>query len=107
MLIWCLAPDKMNAIFDLQRELIQVYAMPPLLTQLMADDESGSKKVELDKRATGLSLAANLARHSANGLDEAALTGDYEAIVHCLHVDVSHTLYLVGHPEAKTQEHTD
>lgn len=131
MLMWCFAPDKMNAIFDLQKrnkelrskeaqeqilgfhisdlqkELIQVYTMPPLLMQLMANDESEHEETELDKRATGVSLAVNLARHSANGWDDAALPDDYEAIARYLHVDVARTLYLIGHPDAKPLEQSD
>jgi len=120
MLMWCFAPDKMNKIFalqkankalrskdvqehvlgfhlmDLQKELIRVYGMPPLLSQLMDDEEE-----DLDKRATNVSLAVNLARHSANGWDDAALPDDYEAIAKFLHVDVERVLFLIKHPDAK------
>ncbi len=119
MLMWCFAPDKMNKIFalqhankalrskdvqqhvlgfhlmDLQKELIRVYGMPPLLSQLMDDEQT------LDKRATNVSLAVNLARHSANGWDDAALPDDYEAIAKFLHVDVERVLFLIKHPNAK------
>lgn len=124
MLMWCFAPDKMNIIFDmqkkdkslrtkeaqeqvlgfhisdLQKELIKAYAMPPLLTQLMDEDEEN----ELDKRAKNVSLAVNLARHSANGWDDAALPDDYEEIAKFLHVDVERVLYLIGAPNAKPPE---
>lgn len=127
MLMWCFAPEKMNTIFDmqkndktirskdvqlqvlgfhisdLQKELINVYAMPPLLTQLMEEDE----EVELSKRAMGVSLAVNLARHSANGWDDAALPDDYEAIARFLHVDVKRALYLIGHPSGKAPDNDD
>ncbi len=120
MLMWCFAPDKMNKIFalqqankslrskdvqehvlgfhlmDLQKELIRIYGMPPLLSQLMNDDVE-----ELDKRASNVSLAVNLARHSANGWDDAALPDDYEAIAKFLHVDVERVLFLIKHPDAK------
>lgn len=128
MLMWCLAPDKMNAIFDLQKknkelrskdaqeqvlgfhisdlqkELIRVYAMPPLLTQLMADDEGENDEVKLDKRATGVSLAVNLARHSANDWDDAALPDDYAAIAAFLHVDIERVLFLIGAPKPELSE---
>ncbi len=121
MLMWCFAPEKMNIIFDLQKkdktlrtkdvqqqvlgfhtsdlqkELIKVYAMPPLLIQLMNDDG----EMELDHRAKNVSLAVNLARHSANGWDDAALPDDYEAIAAFLHVDVARVLYLIKHPNAQ------
>jgi HD-like signal output (HDOD) protein len=122
MLMWCFAPEKMNTIFDMQqkdkalrtkdvqeqvlgfhtsdlhRELIKVYTMPPLLAQLMSDDE----EKELDKRALNVSLAVNLARHSANGWDDAALPDDYKAIAHFLHVDVERVLYLIGYPDGRS-----
>jgi hypothetical protein len=82
-------------LMDLQKELIRVYGMPPLLTQLM-DDEA-----ELDNRAKNVSLAVNLARHSANGWDDAALPDDYEAIAAFLHVNVDRVRVLIGAPEAK------
>lgn len=122
MLMWCFAPEKMNIIFDmqkndkslrtkevqqqilgfhtsdLQKELIKVYAMPPLLTQLMNDDG----ETEQDKRVRNVSLAVNLARHSANGWDDAALPDDYEAIADFLHVDVARVLYIIKHPDAQS-----
>lgn len=121
MLMWCFAPEKMNLIVDLQKkdktlrtkdaqqqvlgfhtselqkELIKVYAMPPLLTQLMNDDG----ETELDHRVNNVSLAVNLARHSANGWDDAALPDDFEAIAAFLHVDVARVLYLIKHPNAQ------
>lgn len=122
MLMWCFAPEKMNIIFDmqkndkslrtkdvqqqilgfhtsdLQKELIKVYAMPPLLTQLMNDDG----ETEQDYRVKNVSLAVNLARHSANGWDDAALPDDYAAIAEFLHVDVARVLYIIKHPDAQS-----
>lgn len=117
MLMWCFAPDKMNTIFemqkkdktlrtktaqeqvlgfhisDLHKELTRVYSMPPLLSQLMNDE------AELDHRAKNVSLAVNLARHSANGWDDAALPDDYKDIAAFLHVDVERVLFLIGAPK--------
>jgi len=122
MLMWCFAPEKMNIIFDmqkndkslltkdvqqqilgfhtsdLQKELIKVYAMPPLLTQLMNDDG----ETKQDNRVKNVSLAVNLARHSANGWDDAALPDDYAAIADFLHVDVARVLYIIKHPDAQS-----
>jgi len=122
MLMWCFAPEKMNTIFDmqkndkslrtkdvqqeilgfhtsdLQKELIKVYAMPPLLVQLMNDDG----EMEKDNRVKNVSLAVNLARHSANGWDDAALPDDYAAIADFLHVDVERVLYIIKHPDAQS-----
>lgn len=121
MLMWCFAPDQMNRIFemqkkdktlrtktaqelilgfhmsDLQKALIKTHHMPPLLSNLM--DEN---KERIDNRATNVSLAVNLARHSANGWDDAALPDDYEAIAKFLHTDVERVLFLIKHPSALT-----
>ena len=121
MLMWCFAPDQMNRIFemqkkdkslrtktaqelvlgfhmsDLQKALIKTHHMPPLLINLMDDND----EKELDVRATNVSLAVNLARHSANGWDDAALPDDYEAIAKFLHVDVERVLFLIKHPDAQ------
>lgn len=123
MLMWCFAPDKMNTIFemqkndktlrtktaqeqvlgflirDLHKELTSVYSMPPLLSQLM-DDEAA-----LDHRAKNVSLAVNLARHSANGWDDAALPDDYKDIAEFLHVDVERVLFLIGAPKPEQPNH--
>ena len=117
MLMWCFVPERMNKIYtmqksdktlrtkavqeqmlgfhiqDLQKELIKAYSMPPLLSQLM-DDEA-----ELDYRAKNVSLAVKLARHSANGWDDAALPDDYKDIAAFLHVDVERVLFLIGAPK--------
>ena len=82
---------------DLQKALIKTHHMPPLLSNLM--DEN---KERIDIRATNVSLAVNLARHSANGWDDAALPDDYEAIASFLHVDVERVLFLIKHPSALT-----
>ena len=127
MLMWCFAPDKMNTIFDmqkkdkslrskdaqeqvlgfhisdLQKELINAYAIPSSLMQLMEEDEG----VGLSKRATGVLLAVNLARHSANGWDDAALPYDYKAIAHFLNVDVQRVLYLICHPSGHASASDD
>ncbi len=121
MLMWCFAPDQMNRIFemqkkdktlrtktaqelvlgfhmrDLQKALIKTHHMPPLLSKLMDDDN----QEKIDIRATNVSLAVNLARHSANGWDDAALPDDYEAIAKFLHVDVERVLFLIKHPNAQ------
>lgn len=120
MLMWCFAPDKMNQIFDLQKQnrqlrskeaqlnvlgfaisdlqkaLIQIYSMPPLLSHLMDEEEE-----DWDRRAKNVSLAVNLARHSANGWDDAALPDDYEAVAHFLRLDIERTKYLIGVPGIK------
>jgi HD-like signal output (HDOD) protein len=121
MLMWCFAPEKMQIISDrqqqdkslrtkevqqqilgfhisdLQKELIKLYAMPPLLTELMNDDD----KTNQHNRVQNVLLAVNLARHSAKGWDDAALPDDFEAIAAFLHVDVARVLYIIKHPDAQ------
>jgi len=122
MLMWCFAPDKMNTIFakqqadatlrskalqeeilgfkliDLQKELVEVFQLPPLLSKLMEDEGAH------EHRAKNVTLAVNLARHSANGWDNAALPDDYKDIAEFLHVDVDRVKFLVGAPNEATPE---
>lgn len=98
MLMWCFAPQDMLkiraiqqqdkalrsravqeqilgfALRDLQKELVQKWGLPELLLTLM-DDENAQKP-----RVRNVVLAVNLARHSANGWDDAALPDDYKEI---------------------------
>lgn len=59
---------------DLQRELATAWDLPKLLLKLM-DDASARQE-----RVRNVVLAVNLARHSANGWDDAALPDDYRLI---------------------------
>jgi hypothetical protein len=116
MLMWCFAPDKMNTInamqqadktlrshvvqqevlgfklHDLQKELVEVFQLPPLLSKLMQDGASGEQRVR------NVTLAVNLARHSANGWDDAALPDDYRDIADLLRLDVDRTMRIIGLP---------
>ncbi len=116
MLMWCFAPDKMNTIHamqqadktlrskavqqdvlgfklqDLQKELVEVFQLPPLLSKLMQDGASGEQRVR------NVTLAVNLARHSANGWDDAALPDDYRDIAEFLRVDVDRVMRILGVP---------
>jgi HD-like signal output (HDOD) protein len=116
MLMWCFAPDKMNTInamqqadktlrshvvqqevlgfklHDLQKELVEVFQLPPLLSKLMQDGASGEQRVR------NVTLAVNLARHSANGWDDAALPDDYRDIAELLRLDVDRTMRIIGVP---------
>ncbi|HTJ96339.1 MAG TPA: HDOD domain-containing protein [Rhodocyclaceae bacterium] len=111
LLMWCFAPtlalnvremqvaDKhmrssaaQEAIYginlhDLQIDLALAWHLPKLLTTLM-DHSDG----ENSHREQNVKLAVDLARHSANGWDDAALPDDYKGICELLHI--SHeTLY--------------
>ena len=98
LLMWCFAPADMLkihtlqqqdktlrsraaqeqvlgfALFDLQLALAREWSLPKLLLTLM-DDECA-----MQQRVRNVVLAVNLARHSANGWDDAALPDDYRDI---------------------------
>lgn len=116
MLMWCFAPEKMNTIHamqhadktlrsatvqqeilgfklhDLQKELVEAFQLPPLLSKLMQDSASGEQRVR------NVTLAVNLARHSANGWDDAALPDDYKDIAEFLRMDIDKVMRTVGVP---------
>lgn len=117
MLMWCFAPDKMNTIYtmqqadktlrsaavqhevlgfkliDLQKELVEAFQLPTLLSKLMQDSASN------DQRVRNVTLAVNLARHSANGWDDAALPDDYKEVAELLRMDIARVLRIVGAPD--------
>lgn len=62
------------ALPDLQRELAAQWGLPQLLLTLMNDSSARQPRVR------NITLAVNLARHSANGWDDAALPDDYRDI---------------------------
>lgn len=119
MLMWCFASDKMSQIAklqqadsalrskaaqeqvlgfkltDLQKELIQAFQLPPLLAELMEDESSESQRVK------NVRIAVNLARHSANGWDNAALPDDYRDVAALLRVDVDRALHIIGVPKTE------
>lgn len=66
--------------FDLQLALCRAWHLPELLKMLMADAHADKPRVQ------NVTLAVNLARHSANGWDDAALPDDYTAIEQLLHI---------------------
>ncbi len=117
MLMWCFAPDQMNQIhklqnldktlrsssaqqhvlgfklLDLQKELVEAFQLPPLLSKLMQDG------VGKEQRVRNVTLAVNLARHSSNGWDDAALPDDYSDIADLLRMDLDRVMRIVGVPE--------
>jgi len=98
MLLWCLAPECATQIagrmrqdetlrsaiaqesmlgfklVDLQLALLEEWRLPTLLQSLMDGDHNNLPRARI------VALAIALARHSANGWDDAALSGDYAAI---------------------------
>jgi HD-like signal output (HDOD) protein len=65
---------------ELQLELAQIWHLPELLSTLMDRNNAENPRVR------NVTLAVDLARHSANGWDDAALPDDYSAIEDLLHV---------------------
>ncbi|MDI4634900.1 HDOD domain-containing protein [Pelomonas sp. V22] len=70
---------------DLEQSLMQAWRLPELLAQI-TDDKHGN-----DARVLSVRLAVRLARHSADGWDNAALPDDFRDIAHLLNLDVAAT----------------
>lgn len=66
---------------DLQIDISKALHLPELLTDLMNHSDGTTSQRELNVK-----LAADLARHSANGWDDAALPDDYKAICDLLRI---------------------
>lgn len=77
---------------DLQLALARAWKMPPLLVELMGGAATPSPRVR------NVSLAINLARHSAKGWDDPALPDDYKAIEELLHISRETLLGRLGLP---------
>lgn len=114
ILMWCFAPDRMLEIramqqkdktlrsrdvqqqifgfplIDLQRELAILWGLPELLLTLMNDSSANQPRVR------NVVLAVNLARHSANGWDDAALPDDYKDIGELLRMPAAEVMVMVG-----------
>ncbi|MFH0933667.1 MAG: HDOD domain-containing protein [Pseudomonadota bacterium] len=114
MLMWCFAPQEMLGIrviqqqdktlrsravqeqvlgfplIELQKALVQQWELPELLLMLMDETSSTKPKVR------NVALAVNLARHSANGWDDAALPDDYKDIGELLRIPPEQVMVMVG-----------
>ncbi|HEX5337662.1 MAG TPA: HDOD domain-containing protein [Gallionella sp.] len=114
VLMWCFAPGEMLEIFniqhkdkslrshiaqeqvlgfalvDLQRELAERWGLPQLLLTLMNDACANQPRVR------NVLLAVNLARHSANGWDDAALPDDYKGLAELLRIPVEEAEEMVA-----------
>lgn len=78
------------ALHELQLAMAKVWRLPNLLTTLMDDAQSDNPRVR------NVILAVDLARHSANGWDDAALPDDYTAIGELLHINQETVLRKIG-----------
>lgn len=114
MLMWCFAPLEMLEIKNLQRldktvrsaaaqesvlgfplnrlqlELTAKWQLPELLITLTDDHCANLQRVR------NVMFAVNLARHSANGWNDAALPGDYKKIAELLHLQIWEIMAIVG-----------
>lgn len=114
ILMWCFAPKEMLQIKksqvsdkslrsvvaqqnvlgfslnELQVELAVKWRLPELLIAL-TDDQNKTQQ-----RVRNVILAVNLARHSANGWDDAALPDDYQDIAKLLHLQANEVMIIVG-----------
>ena len=114
MLMWCFNPEQMLEIrkrqlvdpklrsadvqtavlgftgVELQRQLTRDWQLPELLQDLM------DPKLAHTQRMRNVSLAVNLARHSAQGWDNAALPDDYAEIGALLRIEPGRVMTLPG-----------
>ncbi|KAF0204857.1 MAG: signal transduction [Gallionellaceae bacterium] len=114
MLMWCFAPQEMLEIrelqlqdktlrtraaqeqvfgfnlLDMQKQLVKNWELPQLLLTLMDDACANHQRVR------NVIYAVNLARHSANGWDDAALPDDYTDIAGLLRMTPEHVTLMLG-----------
>lgn len=114
ILMWCFNPSQMLEICDLQqqdralrshaaqqqvlgftleelqRELATRWALPQLLLNLMDSANANQARVR------NVVLAVNLARHSANGWNDAALPDDYQDIGELLRMPATEVMAMVA-----------
>lgn len=90
------------ALFELKLGLVRAWGLPPLLGMLMDHDKADNPRVR------NVKLAVDLARHSANGWDDAAIPDDLKAIEALLHISRENLLRRIGaDPEAIRQPAED
>jgi HD-like signal output (HDOD) protein len=77
---------------ELQLGLVRAWHLPELLIQLMDDSHAATL------RTRNVSLAVNLARHSAKGWDDPALPDDFKAIEELLRISHETLLGRLGLP---------
>jgi HD-like signal output (HDOD) protein len=77
-------------LFELKLRLIKAWHLPELLATLV-DDRSDS-----NPRVRNVKLAVDLARHSANGWDDAALPDDFKGICDLLHISQPTLIHRLG-----------
>jgi hypothetical protein len=83
---------------DLQLALTKTWHLPELLTTLMDRQNAEHPRVR------NVTLAVDLARHSANGWDDAALPDDYTVIEDLLHIGHDTLMRKLGLIDANAPE---
>lgn len=86
-------------LLDLQIALCSAWNLPELLNTLMDDANAHLPRVQ------NVTLAVNLARHSASGWDDAALPDDFDAIQELLHIRRETLLERLEIPEENMQQY--
>lgn len=124
ILMWCFAPKEMLQIrtmqkadrtlrskdaqrqvlgFTLQelhRAVTEAWDMPELLVYLMEDEQADNRRLR------NVKFAVDLARHSANGWDDAALPDDYAGIAELLRMPVDDVMSMLL-PKPQTSTHPE
>jgi len=114
ILMWCFAPtlalqvvEKQQAnrslrsvtvqaeiygvpLYQIKQTLAKAWELPELLTRLMNPEHAEHPRVR------NVKLAVDLARHSANGWDDAAIPDDIKAISELLHINQEATIRRLG-----------
>lgn len=83
---------------DLQLAICRAWHLPGLLQSLMDDANAHLPRVQ------NVTLAVNLARHSANGWNDAALPDDFAAIANLLHIDHEALMLRLNVPNQPTTD---
>jgi len=116
ILMWCFAPTLATRVYELQAadrllrsiavqeteygvalyqvklELARAWGLPQLLVTLMDPENANSPRVR------NVKLAVDLARHTANGWNDAALPDDFRDIEELLHLSYESLLERIGAP---------
>ncbi len=122
ILMWCFSPAEMLKIRAMQKAdktlrskdaqqqvlgftlhelhgaVAQAWGMPELLVMLMEDEHADNERVR------NVKLAVDLARHSANGWDDAALPDDYTAIGELLMMSVEDVMGMLVPKADETEQ---
>jgi HD-like signal output (HDOD) protein len=77
-------------LYQIKQALARTWRLPQLLTTLMDPRNAEHPRVR------NVKLAVDLARHSANGWDDAALPDDYKAIEELLHINHEILMHRLG-----------